>query len=242
MISSDYNGMLLQDPGWKHMITNQQYKIFSFKWTLLIVTGIWIIFWKWQKCWLEGVNSVMCRKGQRVCPCFQDGQKCSICYPSQDVSVGFLIRVLSSAAQMPNTWCTFLFLICVLVIRQLNSSIAITSLTSGQCRLAPLIQVIQDTSHLYHFTVKLLFKLHACKIYKKFIFFKTIFQALTHFIFLKVLCDNKKCCFGYFRSACWHFTRTSWTFPRAVPQVRHPVTDCKGMFLFCYSEEQRCFH
>uniref|UniRef100_A0A3B5KKQ4 Huntingtin-interacting protein 1-related protein n=1 Tax=Takifugu rubripes TaxID=31033 RepID=A0A3B5KKQ4_TAKRU len=48
------------------------------------------------------------------------------------------------------------------VIRQLNSSIAITSLTSGQCRLAPLIQVIQDTSHLYHFTVKLLFKLHAC--------------------------------------------------------------------------------
>ncbi|TNM89643.1 hypothetical protein fugu_003877 [Takifugu bimaculatus] len=48
------------------------------------------------------------------------------------------------------------------VIRQLNSSIAITSLTSGQCRLAPLIQVIQDSSHLYHFTVKLLFKLHAC--------------------------------------------------------------------------------
>lgn len=57
------------------------------------------------------------------------------------------------------------FFISVLVIRQLNSSIAITSLTSGQCRLAPLIQVIQDSSHLYHFTVKLLFKLHACKIY-----------------------------------------------------------------------------
>uniref|UniRef100_A0A8C9Y8T3 Huntingtin interacting protein 1 related b n=1 Tax=Sander lucioperca TaxID=283035 RepID=A0A8C9Y8T3_SANLU len=33
---------------------------------------------------------------------------------------------------------------------------------SCQCRLAPLIQVIQDCSHLYHFTVKLLFKLHAC--------------------------------------------------------------------------------
>lgn len=48
------------------------------------------------------------------------------------------------------------------VIRQLNTSIAISSLTSGQCRLAPLIQVIQDCSHLYHFTVKLLFKLHAC--------------------------------------------------------------------------------
>uniref|UniRef100_A0A665X5W0 Huntingtin-interacting protein 1-related protein n=1 Tax=Echeneis naucrates TaxID=173247 RepID=A0A665X5W0_ECHNA len=42
------------------------------------------------------------------------------------------------------------------VIRQLNTSIAISTLTSGQCRLAPLIQVIQDCSHLYHFTVKLL--------------------------------------------------------------------------------------
>uniref|UniRef100_A0A8C6Q1I6 Huntingtin interacting protein 1 related b n=1 Tax=Nothobranchius furzeri TaxID=105023 RepID=A0A8C6Q1I6_NOTFU len=49
------------------------------------------------------------------------------------------------------------------VLRQLNSSIAVSSLTSGQCRLAPLIQVIQDSSQLYHFTVKLLFKLHACK-------------------------------------------------------------------------------
>uniref|UniRef100_G3NZW0 Huntingtin-interacting protein 1-related protein n=1 Tax=Gasterosteus aculeatus aculeatus TaxID=481459 RepID=G3NZW0_GASAC len=48
------------------------------------------------------------------------------------------------------------------VIRQLNTSIAISTLSSGQCRLAPLIQVVQDCSHLYHFTVKLLFKLHAC--------------------------------------------------------------------------------
>uniref|UniRef100_A0A3P9IYE3 Huntingtin-interacting protein 1-related protein n=1 Tax=Oryzias latipes TaxID=8090 RepID=A0A3P9IYE3_ORYLA len=48
------------------------------------------------------------------------------------------------------------------VIRQLNTSIAVSSLTSGQCRLAPLIQVIQDCSQLYHFNVKLLFKLHAC--------------------------------------------------------------------------------
>lgn len=48
------------------------------------------------------------------------------------------------------------------VLRQLNSSIAVTSLTSGQCRLAPLIQVVQDCSQLYHFNVKLLFKLHAC--------------------------------------------------------------------------------
>ncbi|KAK3539180.1 hypothetical protein QTP86_028665 [Hemibagrus guttatus] len=48
------------------------------------------------------------------------------------------------------------------VLRQLNSSIAISTLTAGQCKLAPLIQVIQDSSHLYHYTVKLLFKLHAC--------------------------------------------------------------------------------
>ncbi|TMS03643.1 Huntingtin-interacting protein 1-related protein [Larimichthys crocea] len=52
------------------------------------------------------------------------------------------------------------------VIRQLNTSIAISTLTSGQCRLAPLIQVIQDSSHLYHFTVKLLFKLHASSLAK----------------------------------------------------------------------------
>ncbi|XP_056314737.1 huntingtin interacting protein 1 related b [Danio aesculapii] len=48
------------------------------------------------------------------------------------------------------------------VLHQLNMSIAISTLTSGQCKLAPLIQVIQDCSHLYHYTVKLLFKLHAC--------------------------------------------------------------------------------
>uniref|UniRef100_A0A8C4GKF8 Huntingtin interacting protein 1 related n=1 Tax=Dicentrarchus labrax TaxID=13489 RepID=A0A8C4GKF8_DICLA len=61
-----------------------------------------------------------------------------------------------------NMYCMFLSLISLPVIRQLNTSIAISTLTSGQCRLAPLIQVVQDCSHLYHFTVKLLFKLHAC--------------------------------------------------------------------------------
>ncbi|XP_057161939.1 huntingtin-interacting protein 1-related protein isoform X1 [Ursus arctos] len=48
------------------------------------------------------------------------------------------------------------------VFRQLNTAIAVSQMSSGQCRLAPLIQVIQDCSHLYHYTVKLLFKLHAC--------------------------------------------------------------------------------
>ncbi|XP_017307665.1 huntingtin interacting protein 1 related b isoform X1 [Ictalurus punctatus] len=49
-----------------------------------------------------------------------------------------------------------------MVLRHLNTSIAISTLPAGQCKLAPLIQVIQDCSHLYHYTVKLLFKLHAC--------------------------------------------------------------------------------
>lgn len=49
------------------------------------------------------------------------------------------------------------------VFRQLNTAIAVSQMSSGQCRLAPLIQVIQDCSHLYHYTVKLMFKLHACK-------------------------------------------------------------------------------
>uniref|UniRef100_A0A2K5D7Y9 Huntingtin-interacting protein 1-related protein n=1 Tax=Aotus nancymaae TaxID=37293 RepID=A0A2K5D7Y9_AOTNA len=48
------------------------------------------------------------------------------------------------------------------VFRQLNTAIAVSQMSSGQCRLAPLIQVIQDCSHLYHYTVKLLFKLHSC--------------------------------------------------------------------------------
>lgn len=48
------------------------------------------------------------------------------------------------------------------VTRQLNSAIAVSQMSAGQCKLAPLIQVIQDCSHLYHYTVKLMFKLHSC--------------------------------------------------------------------------------
>ncbi|XP_040272108.1 huntingtin-interacting protein 1-related protein [Bufo bufo] len=48
------------------------------------------------------------------------------------------------------------------VSRQLNSAIAVSQMAAGQCKLAPLIQVIQDCSHLYHYTVKLMFKLHSC--------------------------------------------------------------------------------
>ncbi|KAM6423406.1 huntingtin-interacting protein 1-related protein [Liasis olivaceus] len=48
------------------------------------------------------------------------------------------------------------------VFRQLNTSMAVSQMSAVQCRLAPLIQVIQDCSHLYHYTVKLMFNLHAC--------------------------------------------------------------------------------
>nr|XP_028566448.1 huntingtin-interacting protein 1-related protein isoform X2 [Podarcis muralis] len=48
------------------------------------------------------------------------------------------------------------------VFRQLNTSMAVSQMSAVQCRLAPLIQVIQDCSHLYHYAVKLMFKLHSC--------------------------------------------------------------------------------
>ncbi|KAI6076150.1 Huntingtin-interacting protein 1-related protein [Aix galericulata] len=48
------------------------------------------------------------------------------------------------------------------VFRQLNTSMALSQMSAVQCRLAPLIQVIQDCSHLYHYAVKLMFKLHSC--------------------------------------------------------------------------------
>lgn len=40
---------------------------------------------------------------------------------------------------------------------------AVSQMSAVQCRLAPLIQVIQDCSHLYHYAVKLMFKLHSCE-------------------------------------------------------------------------------
>ncbi|KAF3850784.1 hypothetical protein F7725_012556 [Dissostichus mawsoni] len=89
------------------------------------------------------------------------------------------------------------------VIRQLNTSIAISTLTSGQCRLAPLIQVVQDCSHLYHFTVKLLFKLHAClpadtlqghreRFHDQFHSLKTFFNRARDMIYFKRLIQIPK--------------------------------------------------
>ncbi|KAM9307269.1 huntingtin-interacting protein 1-related protein [Pholidichthys leucotaenia] len=47
------------------------------------------------------------------------------------------------------------------VLRQLDANQAKASTAAGQCRLMPLIPLIQDCSFLYHFSVRLLFKLHS---------------------------------------------------------------------------------
>ena len=47
------------------------------------------------------------------------------------------------------------------VLRQVDAIGAKSTTASGQCRLAPLIPVILDSSFLYHFSVILLFKLHS---------------------------------------------------------------------------------
>ncbi|MED6249288.1 histidine permease [Ataeniobius toweri] len=49
------------------------------------------------------------------------------------------------------------------VFNSLDMSRSVSVTAAGQCRLAPLIQVILDCSHLYDYTVKLLFKLHSCE-------------------------------------------------------------------------------
>ncbi|NXI40820.1 HIP1 protein, partial [Galbula dea] len=49
-----------------------------------------------------------------------------------------------------------------MVFSSLDMSRSVSVTAAGQCRLAPLIQVILDCSHLYDYTVKLLFKLHSC--------------------------------------------------------------------------------
>uniref|UniRef100_A0AAR2JMX2 Huntingtin-interacting protein 1-related protein n=1 Tax=Pygocentrus nattereri TaxID=42514 RepID=A0AAR2JMX2_PYGNA len=50
------------------------------------------------------------------------------------------------------------------VFSSLDMSRSVSVTAAGQCRLAPLIQVILDCSHLYDYTVKLLFKLHSCEL------------------------------------------------------------------------------
>ncbi|XP_069816966.1 huntingtin-interacting protein 1-related protein [Dendropsophus ebraccatus] len=84
------------------------------------------------------------------------------------------------------------------VTRQLNSAIAVSQMSAGQCKLAPLIQVIQDCSHLYHYTVKLMFKLHSClppdtlqghrdRFHEQFHSLKTFFKRASDMLYFKRL-------------------------------------------------------
>ncbi|XP_063820635.1 huntingtin-interacting protein 1-related protein isoform X2 [Pseudophryne corroboree] len=84
------------------------------------------------------------------------------------------------------------------VSRQLNSAIAVSQMSAGQCKLAPLIQVIQDCSHLYHYTVKLMFKLHSClpadtlqghrdRFHEQFHSLKTFFKRASDMLYFKRL-------------------------------------------------------
>nr|XP_020444078.1 huntingtin-interacting protein 1-related protein-like [Monopterus albus] len=47
------------------------------------------------------------------------------------------------------------------VLRQLDANKATSTTPAGQCRLTPLIPLILDCSFLYHFSVRLMFKLHS---------------------------------------------------------------------------------
>ncbi|XP_030006080.1 huntingtin-interacting protein 1-related protein [Sphaeramia orbicularis] len=47
------------------------------------------------------------------------------------------------------------------VLRQLDTNGAKSTTSAGQCRLTPLIPLILDCSFLYHFSVRLMFKLHS---------------------------------------------------------------------------------
>lgn len=55
----------------------------------------------------------------------------------------------------------FINYILFLVFNSLDMSRASSMTPSGQCRLAPLILCILDSSSLYDYLVKMLFKLHA---------------------------------------------------------------------------------
>lgn len=47
------------------------------------------------------------------------------------------------------------------VLRQMDANGAKSTTPAGQCRLSPLIPLILDCSFLYHFSVRLMFKLHS---------------------------------------------------------------------------------
>uniref|UniRef100_A0A8C7MEL1 Huntingtin interacting protein 1 related n=1 Tax=Oncorhynchus kisutch TaxID=8019 RepID=A0A8C7MEL1_ONCKI len=78
----------------------------------------------------------------------------NLLYPCDDIAfsvLGELLDYLDAALKMSET-----------VWRQLDANAGKSTTPAGQCRLGPLIPVILDCSWVYHFSVKLLFKLHSC--------------------------------------------------------------------------------
>uniref|UniRef100_A0A8C7GV57 Huntingtin interacting protein 1 related n=1 Tax=Oncorhynchus kisutch TaxID=8019 RepID=A0A8C7GV57_ONCKI len=85
----------------------------------------------------------------------------NLLYPCDDIAFSVLGEVfdmthelldyLDAALKMSET-----------VWRQLDANAGKSTTPAGQCRLGPLIPVILDCSWVYHFSVKLLFKLHSC--------------------------------------------------------------------------------
>ncbi|XP_067341377.1 huntingtin-interacting protein 1-related protein-like isoform X1 [Channa argus] len=71
------------------------------------------------------------------------------------------------------------------VLRQLDANGAKSTTPAGQCRLTPLIPLLLDCSFLYHFTVRLMFKLHS-RFSPDVLLghrerFRDLFMSLTHF-------------------------------------------------------------
>uniref|UniRef100_A0A8C6JDA7 I/LWEQ domain-containing protein n=1 Tax=Melopsittacus undulatus TaxID=13146 RepID=A0A8C6JDA7_MELUD len=76
-----------------------------------------------------------------------------------------LVDMADKAWHQLMLWCCQGLILCSFpaVFSSLDMSRSVSVTAAGQCRLAPLIQVILDCSHLYDYTVKLLFKLHSCE-------------------------------------------------------------------------------
>uniref|UniRef100_A0A8C6NL90 Huntingtin interacting protein 1 related n=1 Tax=Nothobranchius furzeri TaxID=105023 RepID=A0A8C6NL90_NOTFU len=75
------------------------------------------------------------------------------------LSAKYLYLKIEFHAKVKRTICDALCLFKVL--RQMDANGAKSTTSAGQCRLAPLIPLIQDCSFLYHFSVRLMFKLHS---------------------------------------------------------------------------------
>uniref|UniRef100_A0A3P8YRC0 I/LWEQ domain-containing protein n=1 Tax=Esox lucius TaxID=8010 RepID=A0A3P8YRC0_ESOLU len=95
------------------------------------------------------------------------GKLCSVYLKLLITKMEFHVKVSDAPPPCDRHFTMFDYLECELnlflgVFSSLDMSRSVSVTAAGQCRLAPLIQVILDSSHLYDYTVKLLFKLHSC--------------------------------------------------------------------------------